>query len=90
MVLPIIIKAQANDSTSDVIKRFKKASIATDIVQIVKDRRYYRKPSRLRAVHTIEMIRLRKRARSLKKLKNISPQVLARIAERLNGSIGVK
>ncbi len=82
--MPIIIKAQANDSTGDVTKRFKKASITTDIVQMVKDRRYYQKPSKIRAVRKIEMSRLRKRARSLKKLKNISPQVLTRINERLS------
>jgi ribosomal protein S21 len=82
--MPIIIKAQGNDSTSDLIKKFKKISVATDIVQMVKDRRYYMKPSRVRAVHKTEMRRLRKRARSLKKLKNISPQVLTRINERLS------
>lgn len=82
--MPIIIKAQGNDSTNDLIKKFKKATIATDVVQIVKDRRYYQKPSRIRAVHKIEMNRLRKRSRSLKKMKNISPQVLARMEERLS------
>ena len=82
--LPIIIKAQGNDSTNDLIKKFKKITSATDIVQIVKDRRYYQKPSQIKAKHKIEMNRLRKRARSLKKMKNISPQVLARINERLS------
>lgn len=83
--LPIIIKAQGNDSTGDLIKKFKKATIATDIVQKVKDRRYYQKPSRVRAIHKIEMNRLRKRMHSLKKMKNISPQVISRIEDRLNG-----
>lgn len=82
--MPIIIRAQGNDSTSDLIKKFKKISVATDIVQMVKDRRYYSKPSRVRAVHKTEMRRLRKRARSLKKLKNISPAILTRINERLS------
>jgi len=82
--LPIIIRAQNNDSTSDLIKKFKKISIATDIVQIVKDRRYYQKPSKIKAVRNTELRRLKKRARSLKKLKNISPQVMTRIAERLS------
>ncbi len=82
--MPIIIKAQGNDSTNDLIKKFKKITVATDIVQIVKDRRYYQKPSKIKAVKNTEMRRLRKRARSLKKLKNISPQVLARIDDRLS------
>jgi ribosomal protein S21 len=82
--LPIIIRAQGNDSTSDLIKKFKKITVATDIVQIVKDRRYYQKPSKIKAVKNTEMRRLKKRARSLKRLKNISPQVLARIEERLS------
>lgn len=82
--MPIIIKAQGNESTNDLIKKFKKATIATDIVQLVKDRRYYQKPSKLRAVTKIQMNRLRKRSRSLKKMKNISPQVIARMEERLS------
>lgn len=82
--LPIIIKSQGNESTNDLIKKFKKATIATDVVQLVKDRRYYQKPSKLKAVHKTEMRRLRKRSRSLKRQKNISPQVLTRIDERLS------
>ncbi len=85
MILPIIIKAQGSDSTGDLIKKFKKATIATDIVQKVKDRRFYQKPSKVRAIHKIEINRLRKRMRSLKKMKNISPQVIQRIDDRING-----
>lgn len=82
--MPLIIRAQDKDSTNDIIKKFKKASIMADIVQIVKDRRYYQKPSKIKAVRKIEKNRLRKRARSMKKMKNISPQVIARIQERLS------
>lgn len=82
--MPIVIKAQGNDSTSDVIKKFKKASSASNIVILAKDRAVYQKPSQKRAVKKIEMKRLRKRARSLKKMKNISPQTLQRINERLS------
>ncbi|MBP9819860.1 30S ribosomal protein S21 [Candidatus Woesebacteria bacterium] len=81
--MPIIIKAQGNDNTNDVIKKFKKAIITTDIVQKAKDRRYFKKPSQVRAAKKIEMNRLRKRARALKKTKNISPLALQRINERL-------
>lgn len=82
--MPIIVKAQGNDSTLDVIKKFKKATAGSNVVIDAKDRAYYRKPSQLRATKKIEMKRLRKRARSLKKMKNISPQTLQRINERLS------
>lgn len=84
ITLPIIVKAQGNESTNDLIKKFKKATISVDIVQLVKDRRYYQKPSKIKAVYQTELRRLRKRSRSLKKQKNISPQALARIDERLS------
>jgi ribosomal protein S21 len=82
--MPIIIKPHGNDSTGDLIKRFKKAVITTDVVQKAKDRRYYKKPSQVRAERTIERLRLQKRTRSLKKMKNISPQVIARLEERIS------
>lgn len=82
--MPIVIKAHGNDSTNDLIKKFKKVTVATDIVQRVKDRRYYQKPSRVRAQQTIEVSRLKKRARSLKRMKNVSPHVLSRLQERLS------
>ena len=82
--MPIIIRSQGNESTNDLIKKFKKVIVATDIVQIVKDRRYYQKPSKVKAARTIEKKRLQKRVRSLKRMKNVSPQVLTRIQERIN------
>jgi ribosomal protein S21 len=84
--MPIIVKAQGNDSTLDVIKKFKKAAAQSDIVQKTKDRRYYTKPSQQRAVKKTEMRRLRKRARNLKRMKNVSPLSLQRIAERLGAA----
>lgn len=83
--MPIIVKAQGNDTTGDLIKKFKKITIATDVVQKAKDRRYYQKPSKIKAVKKIEISRLKKRVRSLKKMKNISPQILTRIQERISG-----
>jgi ribosomal protein S21 len=82
--MPIVIRAQGNDSTHDVIKKFKKAVASTDIVQMAKDRRYYTKPSQQRQVKKTEVRRLRKRARALKKTKNISPATLQRLMERLD------
>ncbi len=81
--LPIIIKAKKNQSTGDIIRQFKKASAGAGTVQIVKDRRYFAKPSRLKATATAERSRLKKRAHSLKKRKNVSPNALARIQQRL-------
>lgn len=85
--MPIIIKAQGSESTGDVIKRFKKATISADVVQIAKDRRYYKKPSKWKAEKTIQKLRLRKRARSLKKMKNISPIAIAKLEERINTNL---
>lgn len=82
--MPIIIKAQSNESTNDLIKKFKKITVATDIVQKAKDRRYYQKPSQVKAVRKIAIQRLKKRMRSLKKMKNISPQALVKMAERIS------
>jgi len=82
--MPIIIKAKAGDSTHDIIKKFKKAVVNSDIVQKTRDRKYYIKPSQERAVRKTELRRLRKRSRSLKKMKNISQTALQRISERLS------
>ncbi len=81
--MPIIVKAHGNDSTFDVIKKFKKATAAADIVTKTRERRYFKRPSLRRTVKKTEMRRLRKRAQNLKRMKNISPQVLQRIGERL-------
>lgn len=81
--LPIIIKAKKNQSTGDIIRQFKKASASAGTVQIVKDRRYFAKPSRIKADLTADRSRLKKRARSLKNRKNVSPTALVRINQRL-------
>jgi ribosomal protein S21 len=81
--LPIIVYAKKTESTNDLIRKFKKMTAAADIVQIVKDRRYFQKPSSIRAAKTADMSRLERRARSLKKTKNVSPQAIAKINQRL-------
>ncbi len=53
------------------------------MVQIVKDRRYFQKPSKIKSIKTAEHSRLQKRAHSLKKTKNISPIAIAKIRARL-------
>lgn len=82
--MAVIVRARKSDSTNDVIRKFKKAVAASGVVQKAKDRRYFQKPSKLRAGKTAEMARLRRRSRSLKKTKNISPVVLEKIKQRLS------
>lgn len=81
--MPIVIKARAKDTTHDVIKRFKKVITRIDIVQKAKDGRFFQKPSKLRAVKKIELKRLGKRLRKLKRMKNIPASSLERLAQRL-------
>ena len=68
--MPIIIKAKSGQNSNDIIRQFKKAVAMTDIVQMVKDRRYFVKPSQIKAVKKQELIRQKKRLRSLKRRKN--------------------
>ena len=79
--MPIIIKAKGNENSSDLIRKFKKVMAATDIVQKVKDRTYHVKPSQQKKLKKDEKRRAKKRLRSLKKMKNISPERLARVAK---------
>lgn len=82
--MPIIIKAAPGESLGDLIRKFKKQTGMADIVQKARDRSVYRKKSQLRATKKIEKNRLRKRTRSLRKMKNISPAVIQRLHQRLS------
>lgn len=68
--MPIILKARGDDHTGDLIKKFKKIVAATNIIQVVKDRKYYQKPSEVRTVRMNEIRRSQKRKRAIKKMKN--------------------
>lgn len=68
--LPIVIKAKQNQNTGDLIRLFKKAAAATDIVQIAKDRRYFSRPSQIKAKKLEEIRKFQKRARAAKRMKN--------------------
>ena len=81
--MPIVIRAKKNQSTGDLIRQFKKAVAATGIVQIVKDRRYFQKPSKIKSLKTAEHSRLQKRAHSLKKTKNNYPITISKIRSRI-------
>ncbi len=82
--MPIVIKAQKGDSTRDLIRQFKKATAATDIVNKVKDRRFYIKRAQEMNVLKSQKRRLKNKIRSLKKMKNISPRVIEYLTERLS------
>lgn len=68
--MPIIIRAKSDDHPGDLIKKFKKVIAATNIIQNVKDRKYYMKPSEIRTQRQNEIRRMKKRIRVIKKLKN--------------------
>ncbi|NCN24085.1 MAG: hypothetical protein COU65_04670 [Candidatus Pacebacteria bacterium CG10_big_fil_rev_8_21_14_0_10_42_12] len=82
--MPIVIRAKQNDSTNDVIKRFKRAITQVDIVQKAKDGAFFVSKAAMRASKRMDMNRLRRRARSLKRMKNVSELSLQRINDRLH------
>lgn len=82
--MPIVIKSNKNDSTRDLIRQFKKALAATDLVNQVKDRRYNIKPAAKMNVIKNQKRRLKKKVRNLKKMKNVSPRVIEYLTERIS------
>ena len=82
--MAIVVKSKKGDSSSSLIRKFKKAVSAQDIVQRARDRRYYKKPSQLKAERLSEKRHLRKKLKTLKKMKNISEQALDRLKEKIN------
>ncbi|MCL4208908.1 30S ribosomal protein S21 [Patescibacteria group bacterium] len=82
--MPIIIKAKSKDNNNSLIREFKKVTAVTDIVQKVRDRRYFQKPSQVKAVKKIAKNRLQRKIRVLKHTKNISMDVIERMTARLN------
>lgn len=82
--MAIVVKAKPNDNTNDLIKRFKKVVVSSDIVQKVKDRQYYQRPSQMKKMAGNENRRLRRRLRGLKKMKNIPPEVIVRMTDKLS------
>ena len=84
--MTIVVKNRGNESVGDMIKRFKKISVAMDIQTLVKDRQYYERPSQVRKNYNNDNRRLRRRLRGLKKMKNISPDIIARMHEKLSST----
>ncbi len=82
--MPIVIRAKKNDSNSNLIRRFKKAVSACDIVNKARDRRYYKKPSAIKAERLSQKRHLRKRLKTLKRMKNISDRSIELLKQKIN------
>lgn len=61
--MSIIIKAGPNDTTDSVIRKFQKQVAAEGLVQEIRDRSAYRKPSQLRQEYLAEKRRKIMRAK---------------------------
>lgn len=61
--MSIIVKAGPGDSTDSVIRKFQKRVIAEGVVQEIRDRSVYRKPSQLRQEYLAEKRRKIMRAK---------------------------
>jgi ribosomal protein S21 len=82
--MTIVVKNRGNEHVNEMIKRFKKVSVALDVQQLVKDRQFYLKPSQVRKNNKNDNRRLRRRLRGLKKMKNISPDIISRMHTKLS------
>lgn len=81
--MAIVIKAKKGDSTGNLIRRFKKAVMAQDLVNKARDRRYYKKPATIRAEKKSTKKHLRKKLKSLKKRKNITQRALEILKQKI-------
>lgn len=61
--MPIVVKAGPGDNTDSVIRRFQKRVVAEGLVQEIRDRSVYRKPSELRQEYLAEKRRKIMRAK---------------------------
>ena len=61
--MSIVVKAGPGDSTDSVIRKFQKRVVAEGLVQEIRDRSIYRKPSQLRQEYLAEKRRKIKRAK---------------------------
>jgi len=61
--MPIVVKAGPGDNTDSVIRKFQKRVVAEGLVQEIRDRSVYRKPSELRQEYLAEKRRKIMRAK---------------------------
>jgi|GEM_PF-479424 len=52
-----IVRAKRDESTDSVIKRFKKRAMIDNILTLIKDKEFYKKPALLRKEHNKEIER---------------------------------
>ena len=64
--MPIVVKAQPNDSTDQVIRKFKKKILQDQLLTELNDRKFYKKPSVKKKEKLSEFKRLKKRRKRLK------------------------
>lgn len=62
-LMSIIVRAGPGDSTDSVIRKFQKRAVAEGVVQEIRERSVYRKPSELRQEYLAEKRRKIMRAR---------------------------
>lgn len=84
--MPIVIKAGKSDSVASLIRKFKRAIKAQDIVQKVRDRRYFKKPATIKAEALATKRHLKKKLRTLKKMKNVPEKSLEKLKEKISCS----
>jgi ribosomal protein S21 len=82
--MTIVVKNRGSEPANELIKRFKKISVALDVQQLVKDRQYHLRPSQIRKNNISDSRRLRRRLRGLKKMKNIAPEIIVRMNDKLS------
>ncbi|MCL2110169.1 bS21 family ribosomal protein [Microgenomates group bacterium] len=82
--MAIVIKARPGDSTGDLVKRFKKAVTSSNMLVKVKDRQFHQRPSQARKMAGNDMRRLARRLRGLKKMKNIDPEIISRMTDKIS------
>lgn len=61
--MSIVVKAGPNDSTDSVIRKFQKKVVAEGLVQEIRDRAVYKKPSQMRQEYLAEKRRKIMRSR---------------------------
>ncbi|AKM79108.1 MAG: 30S ribosomal protein S21 [Candidatus Beckwithbacteria bacterium GW2011_GWB1_47_15] len=68
--MPVVVKSQPGESTDQIIKKFKKKVLASQLLTKIRDRQYYKKPSVKKKEKLAEFKRRSKRRKRLRKKKN--------------------
>jgi small subunit ribosomal protein S21 len=67
--VPSVVKAKRDESTDSIIRRFKKRMMIDNILALVKEKEFYKKPALLRKEHNKEIDR-RKYRENMEKLRS--------------------